>query len=121
MAKKAVQEQVKRYPDGVTKEQVEQWRRKHGADKVFPVRVPKDGKVYVGVFRKPDLSDMSAAASVGQGSAVDSAELLYNSCKLAVDPQMDSDDEVKFGAMMGVGKLFRVLEAEVGEPFGDGE
>jgi hypothetical protein len=119
MAKKA--ETVKHLPDGVTEEQLTKWKRVHGADKVFPVRVTKDGKTYVGVFRKPDLSDMSAAASVGQNNPVGSAELLYNSCKLAVDPQMDSDDEVKFGAMTGVGRMFRVLEAEVGEAFGSGQ
>lgn len=112
------QDQTKRLPEGVTPEQLTQWQRKHGADKVFPVRVKKDGKEFVGVFRKPNLTDMSAAASVGQGNPMASAELLYNSCKLAVDPEIEADDELKFGAMTGVGKLFRVLEAEVGEPFG---
>lgn len=109
----------KRLPDGVTEEQLTQWLRKHG--KVYPVRVKKDDAEHLGLFRKPDLSDMSAAASVGQSNPIASAELLYNSCKLAVDPAMDSDDEVKFGAYSQVGKLFRVLEGEVGEPYGAGQ
>lgn len=114
-------DQTKRLPEGVTPEQLTQWQRKHGADKVFPVKVKKGGKEHIGVFRKPNLTDMSAAASVGQGNPMASAELLYNSCKLAVDPEVEQDDELKFGMMTGVGKLFRVLEAEVGEPFGAGQ
>ncbi len=108
----------RKLPEGVTEQQLAEWQRKYGADKVFPIRVRKGDKEYVGTFRKPTLSDMSAAASVGQSNPMASAELLFNSCKLAVDPMMESDDEVKFGAMQGVGKLFRILDAEVGGPFG---
>ena len=108
--------ETKRLPDGVTEEQLTQFVRKHG--KVYPVRVPKDGTTHVGLFRKPTLTDMSAAASVGSSNPMAAGELLFNSCKLAVDPAMDQDDEVKVAAINGVSKLFRVLEAEVGEPFG---
>ncbi len=106
----------KRLPEGLAEEQLTQLVRKHG--QVYPVRVPKDGLVHVGLFRKPTLADMSAAASVGTGNPMAAGELLYNTCKLAVDPALDSDDEVKLSAINAVSKLFKVLEAEVGEPFG---
>lgn len=111
-------ENTKRLPEGVTEEQLTQFMRQHGPDKVFPVRVRKNGVVHVGIFRKPTLIDMSAAASVGTSNPVAAGELLYSTCKLAVDNAMDNDDEVKLAAINGVSKLFKVLETEVGEPFG---
>ncbi|MCW5900489.1 MAG: hypothetical protein KIT10_14590 [Flavobacteriales bacterium] len=108
----------KRLPDGVTQEQMNQLARQHG--QVFPVRVKKDGKQFCGLFRKPKLSDMSAAAAVGMNDPLAAGDLVYNSCKLAADPEMDSDDEVHLAAVKSVQSLFRVLEAEVGEAFGVG-
>lgn len=99
-------------PEGVTDGHVAAWKREHG--KVHRVAVTKDGKVYVGLFKKPTLTIMSAAASVGN-DPIAQGDLVYNSCKLAVDPGMDSDDEVHLAAMKLVGGLFRALEGEVGE------
>lgn len=109
----------KALPQGVSEEQLKKLVAKHGL--VYPVHVRKDGAVLTGLFRKPTLADMSAAASVGAGNPLAAGELLYNSCKLAVDPAMDNDEEVRLSAINGVGKLFRILEAEVGEPFGVGQ
>lgn len=100
-------------PEGITDADVAQFKRTHGS--VHRIAVPVDGKVYVGIFKKPDLSILSAAASVGAGDPIASAELVYNSCKLAADKAMDEDAEVHVAAMGAVGKLFRQLEAEVGE------
>lgn len=100
-------------PAGVTEAQVAELKRTHGS--VHRVAVPKDGKVYVGLFRKPDLSVMSAAASVGTSDPIAAGEVVYKSCKLAADPEMDNDGEVHLAAMGAVGNLFRQLEAEVGE------
>lgn len=109
----------KALPEGVSEEDVAKLVRKHG--QVYPLTVRRDKASYTGLFRKPTLADMSAAASVGTDNPMAAGELLYNSCKLAVDPAMDNDDEVKVAAINGVGKLFRILEAEVGEPFGGGQ
>lgn len=114
-----MEKEDKKLPAGVTAEQVQQFVNRH--KQVFPVRVPKDGQTYVGLFRKPKLSDMSAAAAIGQGDPIGAGELLYNQCKLACDPEMDSDDEVRMAAINGVSKIFRVLEAEVGEAYGAGQ
>jgi hypothetical protein len=109
---------IKRLPDGVTDEQLTQFQRKHG--EVFPVRVRKDDKQFCGLFRKPKLSDMSAAQSLVSSDPMASGDLVYNSCKLAADPEMDSDEEVHLAAVKGVQRLFRVLEVEVGEAFSAG-
>ncbi len=101
-------------PQGVTPEDLKRLTLENPTG-VYPVRVKKDDKVFVGLFRKPTLVDMSAAASMAHDPMA-SAELLYNSCKRMVDPEMDSDDEVHFKAITLVGQLFRVLEGEVGEP-----
>lgn len=110
---------IKRLPDGVTEEQLTKFARQHG--QVFPVRVRKDDKQYCGLFRKPKLSDMSAAASMVSSDPMAAGDLVYNSCKLAADAEMDSDDEVHLKAMTLVQTLFRTLEGEVGEAFGVGQ
>lgn len=112
-------EAKRRLPEGVTEEQVTQWVRRH--KQVFPIEVAKDEVIILGLFRKPTLADMSAAASVGVNSPMAAGELLYKSCKLAVDPAMDSDDEVMVGAINAVSSLFKVLQGKVGEPFGAGQ
>lgn len=109
----------KRLPEGVTDEQVTKFLRQYPGG-VYPVKVRKDDQVHIGLFRKPTLVDMSAAASFGTSNPMGAGELLFNNCKLAIDPAMESDGEVRLAAITGVSKLFRVLEAEVGEPLGTG-
>lgn len=117
MAKKTTP-QVKRLPDGVTEEQLKKLVAKHG--NVYPVR-QKDGDVtYVGLFRKPNLTDMSAASSFGNDQ-IAAGKLVYENCKLVVDPGMEENEEVLLAAIKAVNGLFRNLQAEVGEPFGAGE
>lgn len=108
----------KSLPDGVTDEQVQALVRRHG--KVYPVRVAVDNQEYVGLFRKPTLADMSAASSLAATDPIGSNRLVYNSCKLVADKGMDENEEVLVAAMSKVAGLFRILQAEVGEPFGAG-
>lgn len=100
-------------PEGVTDADVAQLKRAHG--RVHRVAVKADAKEYVGLFKTPDLSILSAAASVAASDPVAAAELVYTSCKLAADKGMDEEAEVHVAAMGAVGRLFRQLEAEVGE------
>ncbi|MBS1940309.1 MAG: hypothetical protein JST38_05475 [Bacteroidetes bacterium] len=100
-------------PEGVTDADVANLKRTHGS--VHRIAVKVDGKEYVGLFKKPDLNILSAAASLAGSDPIASAELVYNSCKLRADKGMDEDAEVHVAAMGAVGKLFRQLEAEVGE------
>ena len=112
MAKK---NDVSRLPEGVTEEKLKQLIAKHGT--VYPIRQVDGDKVYRGLFRKPNLADMSAAASLGNDQ-IAAGRFVYESCKLAVDPGVEDNDEVLLAFIKGVNKLFRSLEAEVGEPFG---
>ncbi|MBS1940882.1 MAG: hypothetical protein JST38_08400 [Bacteroidetes bacterium] len=102
-------------PEGFTAERVKELARQHGA--VYPVHVRKDGRIFTGLFKKPTLSIMSAAAAMGGDDAIKQGRVMYTNCKLAVDPQVDQDEELLFGMITGVGRLFKVLAAEVGEPF----
>ncbi|HQY04119.1 MAG: hypothetical protein IPH00_16550 [Flavobacteriales bacterium] len=107
----------KELPEGVTEAQLKALEAKHG--RVYPVVVKVDGKTRVGLFRKPRLMDMSAASTAANPLAIGDA--LYSACKLAADPAMDTDEEVHLAAVKAVAGIFRVLEAEVGEPYGSGE
>lgn len=112
MAKK---NDVSRLPEGVTEEKLKQLTAKHGI--VYPIRQVDGDKVYRGLFRKPNLADMSAASSYGNDQ-IAAGRMVYESCKLAVDPGVEDNDEVLLAFIKSVNKLFRSLEAEVGEPFG---
>lgn len=106
---------AERLPEGVTLEKLKALEAKHGL--VYPIRQVDGDKVYRGLFRKPTLADMSAAASLGNDQ-IAAGRLVYESCKLAVDPGVEDNEEVLLAFIKGVNKLFRSLEAEVGEPFG---
>ena len=102
-------------PAGVTDAELKVLVKKHGP--LYPISVTRGSKTYTGLFTKPDLAIMGAAASVGKDDPIASGTILYNSCKVKVDPEMDADDEVKFGAIRSVNGLFKLLQAEVGEAF----
>jgi hypothetical protein len=100
-------------PQGVTEQQLTQWKRQHG--KVYTVTVPQGDHVIRGLFKKPTLAILSAAASVGANDPIAAGSMVYESCKLAADVEMDTDEEVRLAAIKSVQGLFQQLTAEVGE------
>ncbi len=118
--------EVKNYPLGVTQELIDEWKRIWKGVTLITVKkvvkVPSTGsgteeteetKEYHGFFRKPDLKVMSAAGTFSKSDPLKSGEVFYNNCKLKVDPEMDSDDELKVSAMLQVAQLFIIHETEV--------
>lgn len=104
-------------PQGVTEQQLTQWKRQHG--KVYPINVHYKGNVVRGLFRKPTLAMISASAPMLQTDPVGAMALTYESCKLAADPEFDTVDELKLAAYTAVQRLWESITAEVGEPYGD--
>lgn len=102
-------------PQGVTPEEVKRLIAKHGT--LYPITVSKDGKTYVGLFKKPTLVIISAAMPHVESDPLKAGETIYNNCKVAIDPEIDQDDELKVGVMGACGRLFQVAQAQVGEPF----
>lgn len=109
------QTKAKEMPEGLTEADVKKLVMQHG--QLYPITVKKDGRRITGLFKKPTLSIMAAANAGGGADLVKVGTIVFNSCKVHVPAEMESDDEVKLAALNKVGGLFRVLEAEVGEPF----
>jgi hypothetical protein len=102
-------------PAGISEADLKKLVLQHGP--LIPIRVMKDGATHTGLFKRPTLTMLSASAATGSNDPVKGLEVLYNTCKVKVDPAMDEDDEVRFAAMKSVNGLFRVLEGEVGEAY----
>lgn len=100
-------------PKHVTEADLKKLVLEHGP--LFPVTVKRDGETFTGLFKKPSLGIISAASTKEDNIA--QGKLMYNSCVKAIDPEVEQDDELMLGMISGVGKLFRVLQAEVGEPY----
>lgn len=100
-------------PQGISEAKLKSLKAQHG--KVYAVNIPYAGKVVRGLFKKPTLAILSASASISATDPVGAGAMVYESCKLAVDPEMDDVDEVKLAAIMAVQGLFEKLTAEVGE------
>ena len=123
-------------PCGITAEQLKEWKEKYS--EVFVISVEKDGKVFSGVFRKPGMKEFSKALKYltpdpneplpkkqtnEEGEDVTPAPtprdmmragmLYYLDCKLAVDKELDEDDEAKAGVYMQLVRKFRAQSATI--------
>lgn len=109
-------------PQGVTPEDLKKLVAKHGKGKVFPVRVKAhNGKTYCAIVKKPTLEIIDLATSVSRDAqGIDPTkfnDFVWKNCKLACDPEIESDDELFSGARSMATSLFKAAQAEVGEAF----
>lgn len=107
-------ETPKPLPKNVTPDDVKKLVLQHG--KLTELTVKRDGKSYTGLFKKPTLAVLSACATKSD-DPIAAARLMYNSCKVVVDEEVEKEDELLVAMFGGVGKLFRTLQAEVGEEY----
>lgn len=101
-------------PQGVTPEEIKKLLAKH--KELHPITVKADGRTICGLFKKPTLSILSAAAAAGASDPLKAGEVIYTNCKVLADAEMDTNEEVHLAAITQVNGLFRILQAEVGEP-----
>lgn len=80
---------------------------------VYEIEVEKDGKIIKGYFKKPNLQIISAASKYSIDDPIRSGEILFDSCWLDGDEDMNKDDEVKLAAMGALSNLFELLEAKI--------
>ncbi len=100
-------------PCGITEAQLKQWKKEFGENSIKLISIPVDGQTISGVFRKPDKTVMSAALTVGGQDALKIGEIIYDNCKLVVDPEMDAVDEIKVSAFLKLTQEFKIYQAEV--------
>lgn len=111
------EQKAKTLPCGISEAQLKQWKNEHGEDNIHVVEVPRiddEGTGnYEGIFRKPDMSIISAASKYAESDPIKAGEILYENCKLKVDPEMDAKPEIKASTFAQLMKMFKVREAKI--------
>ncbi len=93
--------------DQIAKEQIEEWKKKHGD--VFCVTV--DGKT--AYLKKPDRKTLSAAAVLGKSDPMKYNEVMLNNCWLGGDEEIKTDDALFLGVSSKLSELIEIKEAEI--------
>lgn len=115
-------EKTPKLPKSVTPEELKKLVAKHGKGKVVPLQAESDGKTYVALVKKPSLMIIDAGTSESRTAdgGVDPMKLIdfvWKNCKLAVDPEIEADDELLAGARTACFSLFKTVRFQVGEAF----
>ena len=96
-----------KYLGEVNKEQVEEWKKKHG--KVFAIIV--DG--HIAYLKKPDRKTLSYATSVAAKDPIKFNEIMLQNCWLGGSEAIKTEDELFLGASGKLAELIEVKEAEL--------
>ncbi len=94
-----------------TADQLKDWKKKYGDDKIFEI-VVDDKKA---ILHKPTRKDLSFAMA-GSSQAKDSikfAEILLNQCWIDGDKEIKEEDDYFFGAVPKLEVLSETKEAEI--------
>lgn len=91
---------------------IEALKREHG--ELFKIEMETDdGKTVAGIFKKPTIKVLSAVAKTAETDKIKAALVMYNQCKVEVDPEIEASDELKLSAAEAVGDLFKRYTASV--------
>ena len=96
-----------KYLGEVNKEQVEEWKKKHG--KVFAIIV--DGHIVY--LKKPDRKTLSYATFVAAKDPIKFNEIMLQNCWLGGSEAIKTEDELFLGASGKLSELIEVKEAEL--------
>lgn len=107
MAKEQAAKKGKLLAGGITEQQLNEWKAKHGTDKIRVIEVDKDAKTTLTCYgRFPTLDEIAAAELVP--TMIQKGELLYNSCYLDGDPETKADEQVKLAVYHQFNQMFRL-------------
>lgn len=105
-------------PCGITQEQLNAWKEQYGAENIKHVKVFEkagDKEHFKSlVVRKPDLEVITKASRFA-AEPFKAGLIIYNECKLAVDPEIEANDELKAGALVNLTRMFKIHESEVSD------
>lgn len=101
--------EVEEVMPGVSNEQIAALKKEHG--EIHLIESDCDGRTVKGIFRKPDIKVLSIVAKKAQDDPIGASLAMYTNCKLIVEPEMDSSDELKMAAAKKVSELFRKFES----------
>ena len=91
-----------------TEEQIAKLKKAHGD--IFKITLESGESC---LLRKPTRKELSYASMAGQNDPIKFSELILNSCWLAGDEQIKTDDELFLGSSQLIGELVKVKSAEL--------
>ena len=90
-----------------TPEQIEEWKKKHGS--IFELTVEDRSCI----LRKPTIKELSAAAAVGAKDPFKYNRVILNSCWLAGDEEIKTNDDYFLAAGGQLLEIIEVKESEI--------
>lgn len=91
-----------------TKEQIEKLKKEHG--QIFAFKSESGESC---LLRKPTRKELSYASMAGQNDPIKFSELILNSCWLAGDEQIKTDDELFMGVSQLLGEMIKMKSFEL--------
>ena len=93
-------------PEGITEEQLQVWRKKHG--KLIIVNIEdEDKEVFSAVFKRPNKDILSAMTRKAKQDEINAIFFLYDNCLLAQDDDLKKDDLLKLEASKKLGEFIQ--------------
>lgn len=99
------------YDGGVTAEQINAWKSKHG--KVVRIDVVDDGDLHVGYFHRPRLETMSAVTKMAKTDELKSSEVMFDNCWLGGSAAMRHDALLFLETTKQLGAMLSSLRSSI--------
>lgn len=102
-------------PEGVTKEMVEAWKVKHGADKIQLAHLVDRNGAYLRsvVVRVPDRTVLGEQEKYGFSNPMKAKEILVKNCVLSHNEEVLADDQLFYSAYAALVELSPLAKATV--------
>lgn len=109
---KADLEAFEKTPIGITRAEYDAFKAKHRFVACI-VTEDYDGVERAGYFRRPNIPELKAARKNLEKDEIDASTTLFNSCKLWVDPIIESDDFLKLSMIGQMGSIMKMQNSYV--------
>lgn len=101
-----MEKEYKRIDGGVTAEQIQGWKNRHGRVSEVSVKDPDTGEEHIGYFKRPDMKTMEAVSALSKKSEVQGSVTLFTNCWLGGSEALKSDAIYQMEAMTALSGLF---------------
>lgn len=102
---------VKTYDGGVSEEQIETWKKRHG--KVVRIDVVDGDDTHIGYFKRPSMETMQAVAGIGKTDEFKSGKVLFDGTWLGGSEQLATDAVLYIATMQQLNKSFNSCMASL--------
>lgn len=99
-------------PIGISKDELNRLKTLHRNVQCIIVE-DFDGTLRAGYFRRPNIAELKAAKSNMEKDELDAAFTLFNSCKLWIDPVVDTDDFLKLSMIGQMGSIMKLQNSYI--------